>query len=293
MKPLTLSRGLTLIEILVVLALVAMLASMVTIVIVHARHFSYQVECQENLRQIGQTVNQIAMNNNGEYPGYLTTVVNDDASASYTLPWWVTVYRQWDSSRDLLDDKADAFGIQLPDQVPAAMKSFHCRMAEPITPTPATDDETKMKNWMRRLSYGLNVNVKLNDGKTPYTCVADTDSAYPALQNPPSTEDDRNPDKFFMSEIQTPAEFILLSECHVEPWDANDWGARIAPSAMTSAAHPRSPIIGRHSGRANVLFADMHIDTVDAVKDIKQDPPDGPWTGEINLNNPLWTLPDD
>jgi prepilin-type N-terminal cleavage/methylation domain-containing protein/prepilin-type processing-associated H-X9-DG protein len=305
MKPSLLNRGLTLIEVLVVLGLVAMLASMVTIVIVQVRHFSYQVECQENLRQIGQTLNQIALNNGGRYPLYEEEVTVEDSAGAdvvYYVPWWVNVFRQWEGSRDLLDiDKRDtdeAIGIQLPDQVPAAMKSFHCRLGgalAPLGPKPSEYsnqreyDQILMRNWTRTLSYGMNFDVKREDGMA-YACYPETNALYPALENPPATMEDRRPDMYFITEIKTPSKFILLSEADTQDPDPINWsGGRIAPTATDGVSennlHP-APIVGRHDGRANVLFADMHVDMVDVN-------PEGPWTDNINLNTPFWTLPDD
>jgi prepilin-type processing-associated H-X9-DG protein len=278
----------TLIEILVVLGLVAMLASMVAVVVVRVRHFSLQVECQENLRQIGQTVNQIAMNNGGAYP-LLVVDTDENGNSIPPTPWWVSVFRQWEGAKDLLDTDPATPAIELPTQLPAQMKSFQCRMAGALDLRPAPTNADRLTILDRSISYGLNFDVKLNDG-TAYVCVADTDALYPALQDPPSTTEDKDPDKYFITEVKTPSRFILLSEANTQDLDPANWtGGRIAASATDVGAsndlHP-APIVGRHGGRANVLYADMHVDTIEVN-------PGGPWKDDVNLNTPLWTLPND
>ena len=57
-----------LIEMLVVIGIIGMLAAMLTAVIVSARHLSIRIECQQNLKHIGQTVSMLVLSNNGLYP---------------------------------------------------------------------------------------------------------------------------------------------------------------------------------------------------------------------------------
>jgi prepilin-type processing-associated H-X9-DG protein/prepilin-type N-terminal cleavage/methylation domain-containing protein len=80
----------------------------------------------------------------------------------------------------------------------------------------------------------------------------------------------------------------------------NDWkpgyltGGRISMSYPQGPGYQRgssdmppnnAPIVGRHSGYANVLFADFHVEAVQIV------PGQTAANMNINYNTPLWTLP--
>jgi prepilin-type processing-associated H-X9-DG protein/prepilin-type N-terminal cleavage/methylation domain-containing protein len=80
----------------------------------------------------------------------------------------------------------------------------------------------------------------------------------------------------------------------------NDWkpgyltGGRISMSYPQGPGYQRgssdmppnnAPIVGRHSGYANVLFADFHVEAVQIV------PGQTTANMNINYNTPLWTLP--
>jgi prepilin-type N-terminal cleavage/methylation domain-containing protein/prepilin-type processing-associated H-X9-DG protein len=78
-------------------------------------------------------------------------------------------------------------------------------------------------------------------------------------------------------------------------WKPGYWtGGRISTAAISrgnSNSNPPSyppsnaPIVGRHSGYANVLFADYHVEAVEIV------PGQTTANMNINYNTPLWTLP--
>ena len=72
-------KGFTLVEMLVVMAIVGMLAGMLTAAVIYAHNLSIRVSCQENLRQIGTTVSMLVLNDSGAFPIYM------DNSAG---PWW-------------------------------------------------------------------------------------------------------------------------------------------------------------------------------------------------------------
>jgi prepilin-type N-terminal cleavage/methylation domain-containing protein/prepilin-type processing-associated H-X9-DG protein len=61
-------RGFTLIEILVVLAIIMILMGILLGTIEHARHQAYIADCASNLRQIGQALELYAGANHGNYP---------------------------------------------------------------------------------------------------------------------------------------------------------------------------------------------------------------------------------
>ena len=99
----------TLVEMLVVMALVSILMSMVIGVIIHVRRFSRRVECQEHLRQIGVTLNQIMLTNGGVYP-----LLEDEDG----IPWWANVFATWaGSGAAVIDTDPATAGLQLPAQL--------------------------------------------------------------------------------------------------------------------------------------------------------------------------------
>ena len=65
--------GFTLVEMLVVLALIGMLSSILAVAIVHVRAMGIRTECQNNLRQIGQTLGQVALSRGGGFPRWWGT----------------------------------------------------------------------------------------------------------------------------------------------------------------------------------------------------------------------------
>lgn len=269
-----LRRALTLVEMLVVIGLIGLLAAIVITAVVTARRFSQRVACQENLRQIGQAINQMALSSGGTLPR-----LEDD----HQIPWWANVYRNWEGSapidaKTLSDDPANPAkydNLQLPEQLPAGMKTFKCPNANPL-------DISSPDNLRRSMSYGLNFDVayysvdepahtncpsyKAGLSGKPYTTQRLTDPITGAL---PCVHD-KYADIYSLSQIPTPSTFILVSEANAGDKDTTgddvpDWtGGRIASDAIVrnSADVPpgRCPIVPRHGGMANILYADGHVD---------------------------------
>ena len=78
-------------------------------------------------------------------------------------------------------------------------------------------------------------------------------------------------------------------------WQPLPWtGGRISMAYPSGTGYQRgasdlppynAPIVGRHGGYANVLFADWHVEAIEIVP--------GQTTANLNINynTPLWTLP--
>ena len=201
-----------------------------------------------------------------------------------------------------LDAALNPNGHVLTSQLPPTFANlFHCGMAGTLaSPNPILTPAQNYVDFFNSLSYGINFDVKLANG-TPYTCVATTATNYPALaiapgSDPPYTAiQDMNPDPFYIADMKNPGAFILISEAYTgegPPIRPNPippyWtGGRIAMQATeglsSNVCHP-APIVGRHDGRANVLYGDLHVASEQAVSG-------GTQTININVNTPLWTLP--
>ena len=271
----------TLIEMLVVIALIGVLASMLTVVIIFARRLSIQLECRGHLSEIGKTLNQMALNAGGVYPD----LVDDDG-----IPWWANVFEEWaGSSSARIDTDPSTIGLQLPVQLPAQMRIFHCRMAGALNNSP---EEANMliraANLANSISYGLNFDVM--DSDTKHYHASNTVDPYSPRFPATLTVNDKYPDEFYYTQIATPATFILVSEADTQDPDPVNWtGSRISMGAITRDAADLppndAPIVGRHGGWANVLFADLHVEAMEVGG--------GHWTKDVNTNTALWTLPDD
>ncbi len=262
-------RGFTLVEMLVVLALIGMLTAILGAALVSARRASIRLECQSKLSQIGQIIQQLTLNNAGIYPmleqkpvgGTYPAISPPIPSQAGGTPWWVRVYQQTQGA---------AFDAATPGaQLPASMQMFHCRMA------PALD----ISNLGGTLSYGLNFDTKRIDGAL-YQCSAGSNSL---MIGPRAGQaDDKNPDQISYTKIAQPSEFILAAEGDgyaITSKKASDAGDVSAPK----------PVVGRHGSQGNVLFADLHVELRWAAPveagDIE--------SRNINLDTRLWTLPAD
>ena len=315
-------RGFTLVEMLVVMAVVGILAATLSAVLIKVRHTSAQVACGENMRQVGTTLNAIMLANGGVYPTLyrwtdtstdpdtvtIPTVFGgaDDWDGENGTPWWALIYAEWQGSVNLDTnfDASEPDKIELPDQLPAAMKSFQCRMAPPLAqPVQTNSNAANMRALDRSISYGLNYDVAMADG-TLYNCVDESDANYPDLDASAApgaatqAETDANlaPDAIVFSRIRRPAEFILLAEAYVE----NGTGGRIRSAATTNVTNASDPdgarVVGRHGGKSNAYFGDGHVEAVAAptLDNWATGTTDYmPWSQDINKNTPLWTLPND
>ena len=91
----------TLIEMLVVMAIIATLAGMLTGVILYARNLSIRVQCQQNLHQIGEAVSLLVLSNNGfssirtSQKSWFGRLIAADPSSGMTFPFASEVARAY------------------------------------------------------------------------------------------------------------------------------------------------------------------------------------------------------
>lgn len=273
-------RGFTLVEVLVVLGIIGVLASILSIAVIQARRLSVRTQCQNNLRQIGSALQQIALDRSGAYPK-----LKDDKE----IPWWAYVFGELSGKLSRLDRDPSADDLQLPGQLPNMMDILHC-------PTGGALDGSSPGNLDRSISYGLNFDVRDSDDK-PYNF---RDNANPYSSRFPDTltVDDKKADKIHQADIKKHSAFILVSEADTQATDAVDYwtgavhwtGGRISMAAITRDGSDEppgnAPIVGRHSGYANVLFADLHVEALLALEG------EGSPTN-VNEDTGLWTLPNE
>jgi len=78
-------NGFTLVEILTVIAIIAVLGAIALPAVQGVRESANQVKCASNMRQIGQAMALFAQDNNGQFPLTTHTVMNVEESWIYTL----------------------------------------------------------------------------------------------------------------------------------------------------------------------------------------------------------------
>src|SRR6266446_6396665 len=74
-------RGFTLVELLVVIALIAVLIAILLPSLLRAKESANRVKCSSNLRQIGMAERMYAIDNKGQYPR--TCMTSDEAAPIY------------------------------------------------------------------------------------------------------------------------------------------------------------------------------------------------------------------
>ncbi len=90
------ARGFTLVELLVVVAIVAILAAILFPVFARARGAARQTQCSAHIRQLGTAFFLFAQDNDGRYP----PIVAPDPAAK-ALRWWMDLVQPYAKSRSL------------------------------------------------------------------------------------------------------------------------------------------------------------------------------------------------
>lgn len=94
------SNGFTLVELLVVIGIIALLIAILLPSLARARASAVSVQCQSNLRQLGQAVVMYAMDNRDQLPYDVAQVPNPDGSATtITSQWWLLLNNVYTSDR--------------------------------------------------------------------------------------------------------------------------------------------------------------------------------------------------
>ncbi|MBI5866426.1 MAG: prepilin-type N-terminal cleavage/methylation domain-containing protein [Planctomycetes bacterium] len=83
-RPLRAARGFTLVELLVVVAIIALLLAILSPSLSGARHQARRVKCASNLRQLGQAIQMYAT----EYKGRLMPLAYTASASEPPLYWW-------------------------------------------------------------------------------------------------------------------------------------------------------------------------------------------------------------
>ena len=201
----------------------------------------------------GVVYNSIAPNNSNHTP-------------STSPVWWqATGYSPLSlgslGTADMNPDQYRATEIQNPSQF--------ILISEATTQSPESLPQPfpKPLGWLSSVAYIVGDIVSYNN--VVYTCIAPNTSYEPA-------ENLSSPHRYWKRGYWTGGRISM--------GDTTSNGTGYERTSTDSPPH-NAPIVGRHGGYANVLFADWHVEAIQIV------PGQTAANRNINYNTPLWTLP--
>lgn len=211
-------RGFTLVEVLVVVAIIAMLAAILLPSLQRSRAQARAVVCLSNMRQLGVAVHMYAQS----YQGRLITygISEDTGRVDPERAWFLTMRREYGDR--LVARCPDDRSIHWTEPVSVDESEF-----EPGEPVPAN-------GFKRRVSYGVNDYVTGTLGE-PY----DHYNLLHRIKRPATT--------VVFVEMAEEGKFASADHIHASNWFSSP--RRLAGEQMA---------FDRHMGRANYVFADAH-----------------------------------
>ena len=278
--------GITRVEILVLVIIVACAAFLVLTAIHCGGDVAERVTCASNLRQVGQALRQFAIDHQGFYPPLIRPNAKfgdpppqlTDATKKMPqyVPWYYELIRTDTTTKYGLDEHV-----------------FLCPADKNYDPNRTFPDLASKTTYMSdNISYGLNYDVKYADG-TPYRVLPDGRFVDAEGHEKTPSGADRYPDYLRPDEIE-----IKDLRTFIVAADSNSEVAKTLNFAISIPIdEPRQRIGTRHKAidraGANVLFGDDHVEiwasvtpanatTEDKAKDINQP-----------INRRYWTLPAD
>ncbi len=206
----------TLVELLTVIAIIGVLAAMLTLVVGKVRASAHSAKCVSNLRQLGVATGLYAADNKGEIP-YANYYMESNVRATDKLAPYVDV--KFPSTAELT-----ANTILPPDP-------FRC---------PAADHPAKSGN---KSHYGKNFFINSQKGY-------DTDPRRTGYR---------------LTDIPEPSRYYYLADAvPVSGQPQVSWQIGSVGSNTGELPTSKLGIELRHSGRANILFLDFHVEALTA-----------------------------
>ncbi|MFA6961272.1 MAG: type II secretion system protein [Opitutaceae bacterium] len=215
--------GFTLIELLAVIAIIAVLGSLVIVGVGKARASARQSGCNSNLRQIGVGILLYAQEHGGRLPGPLRTTFGPypKNSDKEVLGYFLSGYMS---------------GYEVPNAgTLRRVDVFACPAWDAEIPR-----EAQLANNGDGRAYSLNLKAYLSSSTSPTNLLAPF--GYPAQAGKPETE--AKPVKTL--EIVNPA----------TTWAITDLDAVLSPSYLSQAYTPKQPV---HGNVRMTLFFDGHV----------------------------------
>jgi prepilin-type N-terminal cleavage/methylation domain-containing protein/prepilin-type processing-associated H-X9-DG protein len=276
--------GFTLVEMLVVVAIIAVLVSLVLPAVVAARKSAQAAQCQSNLKQLGLAVMQYR-DQTGAYPQYRAEYPPITNAYGVYRPRWQWLLAPWVGNPQSPDDILAAGNADpTHTNVPLNNKAFVCPAMETNPAFSALEGDATLS--VRNGSYGYNFGY-LGNNRT----LVDGDNTTPTLRYP-------------VKDVKEPARTVAFADSRggaaphgghsmtLDPphlvwrgdnlsvnspyWQQTYFGSAYANGIGPAGVNPYgpdegtadivvpfSPAEGRHpGGKANVVFLDGHVETL-------------------------------
>ena len=221
------SSGFTLLELLVVIAVIALLAALLLPALVQAKNTAKSAACKSNLRQLGLALN-LYVDQHENYPGGSPSSLNSSG----------LLYLAAFLSPDLASIRSDGKGVVLRLEA-ATATVFHCpaKRMEPFIPAPGGT----MRLWIGSYGYGYN---GLGTLQGP--------SAAASLGLGP-VELEGKILRVRGSGVRLPSDMIAIAD------SVGGFLGHIHPYFLSNGSHPKT-IGNSHKTGANVVFCDGHVE---------------------------------
>lgn len=214
------AAGFTIIELIIVVAIIGILAAMMTGVISYVQNSAKRNTCLNNLRQWGGALKLYMADHNSKFPTYDANSLQSDTAWFNALPPYLEKSANTASFKDL--DKA---GKPLPFPGAGGKSLFLCPCDEGPEGGVGLGDESENRSYYS--SYTMNTWVKSSENKPPLS------------------------ERLRETQLRFPSAFVVLTEtCHGREGGANLGSNLVDPDTRASAF--------RHNQSINLLFADGH-----------------------------------